>query len=65
MVQLGEDAAHAVIPQTAGVVGRGNEVAAQGVHFCQGAHHAGVAEVIGKLAPVKLGQEAGSTAMNR
>ena len=59
VVQLGEDAAHAVIPQTAGVVGRGNEVAAQGVHFCQGAHHAGVAEVIGKLAPGETGAGGG------
>ena len=59
MVQLGEDAAHAVIPQTAGVVGRGNEVAAQGVHFCQGAHHAGVAEVIGKLATGETGAGGG------
>ena len=59
MVQLGEDAAHAVIPQAAGVVGRGNEVAAQGVHFCQGAHHAGVAEVIGKLATGETGAGGG------
>ena len=59
MVQLGEDAAHPVIPQATGVVGRGNEVAAQGVHFCQGAHHAGVAEVIGKLAPGETGAGGG------
>ena len=55
VVELGDDGAHAVVAQAAGVVGRGDEAGAQGVHLGQGADHAGVAEVIGKLAPGKAG----------
>ncbi len=47
VIQLGQDGAHAVIPQAAGVVRGGNEVGTQGVHLRQRAHHAGVAEVVG------------------
>ncbi|CAN4043688.1 Transcription initiation factor TFIIIB, partial [Dysosmobacter welbionis] len=50
MVQLGEHGAHAVVPQTSGVVGGGNEVAAQSVHFGQGADLAGVTEVVCEFA---------------
>ena len=46
MIQLGDDAAHAVVAQAAGVVGRGDEAVAQRVHLGHGADHAGVAEVI-------------------
>ena len=46
MIQLGEDGAHAVIAQAARMVGRRDEVAAQGVHLCQRADHSGVTEII-------------------
>ena len=51
VVQLGEDGAHAVVPQAAGVVGRGDEPAAQGVHPGQRGHVAGVAEIVGVPPP--------------
>ena len=47
VIELGEDGAHAVVAETAGVVRRGDEVAAQGVHLGERAYHAGVAEVVG------------------
>ena len=43
--------AHAVVAQAAGVVGRRDEAAAQGVHPGQGCNPARVAEVIGVFAP--------------
>ena len=48
-----------MIAQAACVVGGGNEPAAQGVHLGQGADHAGVAEVIGVLAPGEAGAGGG------
>ena len=41
------------------MVGGGNEAAAQGVHLCQGADLAGVAEVVGKLAAGEAGAGGG------
>ena len=55
VVELADHRAHAVVPQAAGMVGRGDEAGAQGIHLGQGADHAGVTEVIGKLAPGKAG----------
>ena len=51
MVELGEDGAHAVVAQAAGVVGGGDEAAAKGIHPGQGGDPAGVAEIVGVLAP--------------
>ena len=58
MVQLGEDGAHAVVAQAAGVVGRGDEPAAQGVHPGQRGDAAGVAEVVG-IPPAGQGRAGG------
>ena len=59
MVQLGEHGAHAVVPKTSGVVGGGNEVAAQSVHFGQGADLAGVTEVVCEFAAGEAGAGGG------
>ena len=59
VVELADHRAHAVVPQAAGVVGRGDEAGAQGVHLGQGADHARVAEVIGELAPGEAGAGGG------
>ena len=50
MIQLRKRGAHAVIPQTACMVGRRNETAAQRVHLCQRANFTGIAEIIRKLS---------------
>ena len=55
IVQLGQNAAHAVIAQAAGVVRRGNEAAAQRVHLLKRAHAAGVAVVVGVHAAGEAG----------
>ena len=59
MIQLGDDAAHAVIAQAAGVVGGGDEAVAQSVHLGHGADHAGVAEVILEHAAGQTGAGGG------
>ncbi len=46
VIQLAQDRAHAVIPQAAGVVGRGDEAAAQGVHLGQRTYLSGITEII-------------------
>ena len=53
IIKLRDDAAHAVITETACVVGRRNEAAAQGVHLRQRADLTGVAEIICVFAPGK------------
>ena len=55
VVELAEGGAHAVEAQAAGVVGGGDEAAAQGVHLRQGADHAGIAEVIGEFSAGEAG----------
>ena len=50
VIELGDDGAHAVISESARMVGRGHEAAAQRVHFRKGSDLGGVAEVIGELA---------------
>ena len=47
VVEFGEDGAHAVETQAAGVDGAGHEAGAEGLHFGQGADVAGVAEIVG------------------
>ena len=49
VVELGQDGAHAVIAETACVVGSGDEVTAQSVHLSHGADLTGVGEVICEL----------------
>ena len=44
-----------MVAQAAGVVGRGDEAAAQRVHLRQRADHAGVAEVVGEFAAGEAG----------
>ena len=55
VVQLGDDAAHAVVAQAAGVVGGGDEAVAQRVHLRHGADLAGVAEVVAEHAAGQAG----------
>lgn len=55
VVQLADDAAHAMIPQAAGVVGGGDKAVAQGVHLGHGADLAGVAEVVFEHATGQAG----------
>ena len=50
VVELGEDRAHAVVAETAGVVGAGDEAGAEGIHLCERSDLTGVAEVVGELA---------------
>ena len=50
VVELGQDGAHAVVAQTARVVGGRNEAAAERVHLRERADSAGVAEVVRELA---------------
>ena len=59
VVELGQDRVHAVVAQTARVVGGGDETAAQGVHLGQGADHARVAVVVGELTAGKAGAGGG------
>ena len=54
-VELGQSGAHAVIAQAAGVVGRRDKAAAQRVHFCQRADHAGITEIVSVLAAREAG----------
>jgi len=56
---------HAVVAQASGVNAGRNEGAAKGVHLDQRGEVAGVAEVVGELALVRLGQAEGSTATMR
>ena len=55
VVELAEDAAHAVVAQAARVVGAGDEAGAEGVHLGQRADHAGIAEVVDKFAAGEAG----------
>ena len=48
-----------MVPQAAGVVGGGNEAAAQGVHFRQGAYPTGVAEIVAEPASGQTGAGGG------
>ena len=50
MVELGQDRAHAVVPETAGVVGARDEAGTEGVHLRERGDFTGVAEVVSKLA---------------
>ena len=47
VVELGQDGAHAVEAKSACMVGRGDELTADGVHLCQGANLSRVAEIVG------------------
>ena len=49
IVEFREDAAHAVVAETTGVVGRWDEAGAQRVHLGQRANLTGIAEVVGVL----------------
>ena len=62
VVELAQHGAHAVIPEAPGVVGGGDEAAAQGVHLRQGTDHTGVTEVIGKGPAGEAGAGRGITA---
>ena len=59
VVELAQDAAHAVVAQTACMVGTGDEAGAQGVHLGQRADHASVAEVVDELAAGEAGAAGG------
>ena len=48
-----------MVPQATGVVGGGNEAAAQGVHFRQGTYPTGVAEIVAELASGQTGAGGG------
>ena len=53
MIELAQDAAHAVVAQAACVVGRGHETVAERVHAGQRRNMAGIAEIVNILAAGK------------
>ncbi len=59
MIELGQGGTHAVIAKAAGMVGGGDKVAAQRVHFGKGADHTGIAEIVSVYTAGKAGAGSG------